>query len=99
MMIDQLKEEYPIQVICDVIGYSRSRYYYQPRTEKESEEEALKKAISLRHGFAYRERSRPISDLRLQADYEAIAARRLECQSQTCQPTDARARTTREKKG
>ena len=28
-MIDQLKAEYPIQVICDVIGYSRSRYYYQ----------------------------------------------------------------------
>ena len=42
-MIDQLKTEYPVQVICDVVGYSRSRYYYQPRTEKESEEEALKK--------------------------------------------------------
>ena len=45
-MIDQLKTEYPIQVICDVIGYSRSRYYYQPRTEKERAEEALKKAIA-----------------------------------------------------
>ncbi len=45
-MIEQLKTEYPIQVICDVIGYSRSRYYYQPRTEKQSEEEALKKAIT-----------------------------------------------------
>ncbi|MGB3298657.1 MAG: IS3 family transposase [Phormidesmis sp.] len=45
-MIDQLKTEYPLQVICDVIGYSRSRYYYQPRTEKETEEEALKKAIA-----------------------------------------------------
>ena len=45
-MIEQLKAEYPIQVICDVIGYSRSRYYYQPRTEKESEEEVLKKAIA-----------------------------------------------------
>ena len=45
-MIDQLKVEYPVQVICDVIGYSRSRYYYQPRTAKESEEEALKKAIN-----------------------------------------------------
>jgi len=44
MIIDQMKDEYPIQVICDVIGYSRSRYYYQPRTEKETEEEALKKA-------------------------------------------------------
>ena len=44
-MIEQLKTEYPIQVICDVIGYSRGRYYYQPRTEKENEEEALKKAI------------------------------------------------------
>ena len=46
MIIEQLKDEYPIQVICDVIGYSRSRYYYQPRTEKESKEEALKKAIA-----------------------------------------------------
>lgn len=44
-MIEQLKSEYPLQVICDVIGYSRSRYYYQPRSEKESEEEGLKKAI------------------------------------------------------
>ena len=47
MIIDQLKAEYPIQVICDVIGYSRSRYYYyQRRTEKETEEEALKKALA-----------------------------------------------------
>ena len=44
MIVEQLKEEYPIQVICDVIGYSRSRYYYQPRTEKESKEEALEKS-------------------------------------------------------
>ena len=54
MIIDQMKAEYPIQLICDVIGYSRSRYYYQPRTEKATKEERLKKAISLRHGFAYR---------------------------------------------
>lgn len=46
MIIDQMKAEYPVQVICNVIGYSRSRYYYQPRTEKESEEEILKKAIA-----------------------------------------------------
>ena len=46
MMIEQLKTEYPIQVICDVIGYSRSRYYYQARVQKETEEERLKKAIS-----------------------------------------------------
>ena len=45
-MVEQLKTEYPIQVICDVIGYSRSRYYYQPRTAKESEEARLKKAIA-----------------------------------------------------
>ena len=45
MMIEQLKDEYPIAVICDVISYSRSRYYYQPRATKESEEEVLKKAI------------------------------------------------------
>ena len=46
MIVDQMKAKYPIQVICDVIGYSRSRYYYQPQTAKESEEEALKKAIA-----------------------------------------------------
>ena len=46
MIVEQLKEEYPIQVICDVIGYSRSRYYYQPRTEKESKEKVLEKAIA-----------------------------------------------------
>ena len=46
MMIEQLKGEYPVQVICDVMGYSRSRYYYQPRTEKEAEEETLKTAIA-----------------------------------------------------
>jgi len=45
-MIDQLKVEYPVQVICDVIGYSRSRYYYQPRTDKQLPEETLKKAIA-----------------------------------------------------
>ena len=45
-MIEQLRTEYPVEVICEVIGYSRSRYYYQPRTEKESKEETLKAAIS-----------------------------------------------------
>ena len=46
MIVDQMRGEYPIQVICDVIGYSRSRYYYQPRTEKERQEKLLKKAIA-----------------------------------------------------
>ena len=46
MIIEQMKGEYPIQAICDVIGYSRSRYYYQPQIEKETEEEALKQAIN-----------------------------------------------------
>jgi putative transposase len=45
-MIEQLKTEYPIQVICDVIGYSRSRYYYQPDGNKQEKEAALKKAIA-----------------------------------------------------
>jgi transposase InsO family protein len=45
-MIEQLKAAYPVEVICEVIGYSRSRYYYQPRTEKEPKEAALKAAIS-----------------------------------------------------
>lgn len=46
IIIEQLKAEYPIQVICDVIGYSRSRYYYQPQTAKETQEEVLKEAIT-----------------------------------------------------
>jgi putative transposase len=45
-MIEQLKVEYPIQVICDVIGYSRSRYYYQPDGQKKAAESTLKTAIA-----------------------------------------------------
>lgn len=45
-MIEQLKTAYPIQAICDVIGYSRSRYYYQPNEAKQEKEGELKKAIS-----------------------------------------------------
>lgn len=45
MMIEQLKGEYPIEVICEVIGYSRSRYYYQSRADKPSAEAVLKDAI------------------------------------------------------
>ena len=44
-MIEPLKAEYPIQVIGDVIGYSRSRYYYRSTSDKPSHEEELKKAI------------------------------------------------------
>ena len=70
-MIEQLRAEYPVQVICDVIGYSRSRYYDKPRTEKETEAETLKAAISDVAGryptYGYRRIT------------EAIAARGLEC--------------------
>lgn len=44
-MIEPLKTEYPIQVICDVMGYSRSRYYYRPTSANESQAADLKKAI------------------------------------------------------
>lgn len=45
-MVNQLSECYPIQVICKVLGYSRSRYYYQPdRDEKSKSEERLKAAM------------------------------------------------------
>ncbi|MEL6941007.1 MAG: IS3 family transposase [Cyanobacteria bacterium J06598_1] len=46
IIIEELRTEYPLQVICDVIGYSRSRYYYQAGEHKKSEEERLKKAIT-----------------------------------------------------
>jgi putative transposase len=45
-MIEQLKVEYPIHVICAVIGYSRSRYYYQPDGPKKETESTLKTAIA-----------------------------------------------------
>jgi transposase InsO family protein len=45
-MIQQLSESYPIQVMCDVIGYSRSRYYYQPKEAKKEKETELKEAIT-----------------------------------------------------
>ena len=46
-MVNQLEEHYPIQTICDVIGYCRSRYYYHHNTgDKAQEDEALKSAIT-----------------------------------------------------
>jgi putative transposase len=45
-MIEQLKGEYPIHVICAVIGYSRSRYYYQLDGPKKAAESTLKTAIA-----------------------------------------------------
>ena len=44
-MIEELKADYPIQTICDVIGYTRSRYYYQTKSDNKIQEEELKKAI------------------------------------------------------
>ena len=45
-MVETLKEDCPVQVICDVIGYSRSRYYYEPRLETKNKDEELKLAIA-----------------------------------------------------
>jgi putative transposase len=45
-MIEQLKVEYPIHVLCAVIGYSRSRYYYQPDEPTKAAESTLKTAIA-----------------------------------------------------
>jgi transposase InsO family protein len=44
-MIEELKADYPIQTICDVIGYPRSRYYYQTKSDNKIQEEELRKAI------------------------------------------------------
>ena len=41
-MIEQLAREYPVQLICRVLGLPRSSYYYQPRPR---EDEALKVAL------------------------------------------------------
>jgi len=45
-MVEVLKNDYPIQIICDVIGYSRSRYYYKLKSEEPNQDEALKLAIA-----------------------------------------------------
>ena len=44
-MVNHLKENYPVQMICDVIGYSRSQYYYQAGSRNRGEEEELRNAI------------------------------------------------------
>jgi transposase InsO family protein len=41
-VIEQLAREYPVQLICRVLGLPRSSYYYQPRPR---EDEALKVAL------------------------------------------------------
>ena len=45
-MVEALKVDYPIQVICDVIGYSRSCYYYKLKSEEPGQDELLKLAIA-----------------------------------------------------
>ena len=45
-MVELLKEDYPVQTICNVIGYSRSRYYYQPSSETKTKDNELKLAIT-----------------------------------------------------
>lgn len=45
-MVEMLKQDYPVQVICDVVGYSRSRYYYEPSVETKNKDESLKSAIA-----------------------------------------------------
>lgn len=94
-----MKAEYPMQVIWDVIGYSRSRCYYQPRTEKQEQEEALRKAILRKERLRQRRHGWPTSHLWRSLDYQTITARGMDGQPQTCQPTDAWARATGQKTG
>ena len=86
-MIEQLKSEYPLQVICDVIGYSQSRYYYRSDSAKQKQEEDLKKAIIDVAGryppYGHRRITQP-----------TIAAREMDGSSQTYQPINERIRTT-----
>jgi len=35
-VIVQLKESYPVQTVCQILGYARSSYYYQPVNDDES---------------------------------------------------------------
>lgn len=37
-MVELLSPEYPIALLCKVLGYSRSRYYYQPKHQHLDEE-------------------------------------------------------------
>ena len=41
-MIEQLATEYPVQLICGVMSFPRSSYYYQPNPR---DDEALKAAL------------------------------------------------------
>ena len=41
-MIEKLATEYPVQLICGVLGFSRSSYYYRPNPR---DDEALKAAL------------------------------------------------------
>ena len=70
-MIEQLKTDYPIQVICEVIGYSRSRYDYRTKSDKQKQEEDLTKAIidvAGRHPtYGYKRISRLMRELGLLA--------------------------------
>jgi putative transposase len=42
-LVEQWQSDYPVQVLCEVLNYSRSRYYYHP-VEQQDETE-LKRAI------------------------------------------------------
>ena len=45
-MVEALRGDYPIQVICDVVGYSRSRYYYKQKPEEPNQDETFRRAIA-----------------------------------------------------
>lgn len=46
-MTRQLAQEYPVQAVCETLGWTRSSYYYHPRMPDES---ALREALQLMAG-------------------------------------------------
>jgi hypothetical protein len=74
----QLKHEYPVAVICEVLDYPRSQVYYQAQEPVDVK----------RDQSGHRHDCGEISDLWLSSDHSSVAAPRTSNQPQAGCPTD-----------